>query len=305
MLPTLYPNGLPSAYEELKTFYPVFYYDVFEMDAIWRVCGGRLDQIEADVDSVANCAFVSLMNEEALTRMEEFLEAPKDVTRSLEDRRKLVSSYFLGSRHIGAQEIIDITHAFTEGDVEVALEGGNVIIRIKADINDTPPADDYYYILRKKIPAHLGINTDIEIEFTNDLYVGAAAFQSDEYDVDPVKPEPQSAAGNVYAGTSVMQSDHITVDLRPQNGLDFAVEAFVGSTAYISTYQAVTPPCGRLTAAGGRISARTGAVESVQVMIDLLPGPLRHEVTAAAGSGGGIVENTHYQVYQVQEQGGI
>lgn len=36
MKPTLYPNGFPSAYEELKTFYPVFYRDVFEMDAIWR-----------------------------------------------------------------------------------------------------------------------------------------------------------------------------------------------------------------------------------------------------------------------------
>ena len=35
MKPTLYPNGFPSAYEELKTFYPVFYRDVFEMDAIW------------------------------------------------------------------------------------------------------------------------------------------------------------------------------------------------------------------------------------------------------------------------------
>ena len=34
MKPTLYPNGFPNVYEELKTFYPVFYRDVFEMDAI-------------------------------------------------------------------------------------------------------------------------------------------------------------------------------------------------------------------------------------------------------------------------------
>ena len=46
MKPTLYPNGFPSAYEELKTFYPVFYRDVFEMDAIWRAAGGGLDEIE-------------------------------------------------------------------------------------------------------------------------------------------------------------------------------------------------------------------------------------------------------------------
>lgn len=52
MKPTLYPNGFPSAYEELKTFYPVFYRDVFEMDAIWRAAGGGLDEIEDGVDAI-------------------------------------------------------------------------------------------------------------------------------------------------------------------------------------------------------------------------------------------------------------
>lgn len=62
MKPTLYPNGFPSAYEELKTFYPVFYRDVFEMDAIWRAAGGGLDEIEDGVDAVVNNNFVSLMD---------------------------------------------------------------------------------------------------------------------------------------------------------------------------------------------------------------------------------------------------
>lgn len=302
MKPTLYPNGLPSAYDELKTFYPVFYYDVFEMDAIWRVCGGRLDQVEDDVDSVANCAFVSLMNEEALAKMESFLEIPRDITRSLEDRRKLVASYFLGNGHIGAPEIIEITGAFTEGEVEVALEGGNVYIRIKSDINDTPPADDYYYILRKKIPAHLGINTEIEIEFTTDIYVGSLAYQNDRYGVGPVKPEPQSTAGKVYAGSAVTQSDHIAVDISPQRGLSFAGEAFVGSTAIISTREIVEPLRASQAASEAVLFTRVGVIENTRHNIDLLPGDLRHEETAAACVGCGIVENTHYIV---RTQGGI
>ena len=159
MKPTLYPNGFPSAYEELKTFYPVFYRDVFEMDAIWRAAGGGLDEIEDGVDAVVNNNFVSLMDTDALAQMETFLGIPPNQKRTLEARRKLVASYFIGGNHIGAREIKDITRAFTEGTCEVSFVGGTVYIHVKSDIKDTPPEDDYYYILRKKIPAHLGVYT--------------------------------------------------------------------------------------------------------------------------------------------------
>ena len=171
MKPTLYPNGFPSAYEELKTFYPVFYRDVFEMVAIWRAAGVGLDEIEDGVDAVVNNNFVSLMDTDALAQMETFLGIPLNQKRTLEARRKLVASYFIGGNHIGAREIKDITRAFTEGTCEVSFVGGTVYIHVKSDIKDTPPEDDYYYILRKKIPAHLGVYTNIEIEFSERLYV--------------------------------------------------------------------------------------------------------------------------------------
>ncbi len=164
MKPTLYPNGFPSAYEELKTFYPVFYRDVFEMDAIWRAAGGGLDEIEDGVDAVVNNNFVSLMDTDALAQMETFLGIPLNQKRTLEARRKLVASYFIGGNHIGAREIKDITRAFTEGTCEVSFVGGTVYIHVKSDIKDTPPEDDYYYILRKKIPAHLGVYTKAPLE---------------------------------------------------------------------------------------------------------------------------------------------
>lgn len=196
MKPTLYPNGFPSAYEELKTFYPVFYRDVFEMDAIWRAAGGGLDEIEDGVDAVVNNNFVSLMDADALAQMEDFLGIPLNQKRTLEARRKLVASYFVGGNHIGAREIKDITRAFTEGTCEVSFVGGTVYIHVKSDIKDTPPEDDYYYILRKKIPAHLGVHTNIEIEFSERLYVGSNALEGNRYDIVPPPPVGQSAAGD-------------------------------------------------------------------------------------------------------------
>lgn len=105
MKPTLYPNGFPSVYDELKTFYPVFYRDVFEMDAIWRAAGGKLDEIEAGVDAAANDTFISMMDAAALSDMEAFLDIAPNKNRTLEVRRKLVASYFVGANHIGAPEM--------------------------------------------------------------------------------------------------------------------------------------------------------------------------------------------------------
>ena len=33
----LYDNAYPSTYEEIKTWYPAWYRDVLEMDALWQI----------------------------------------------------------------------------------------------------------------------------------------------------------------------------------------------------------------------------------------------------------------------------
>lgn len=65
------------------------------MDAIWRAAGGKLDEIEAGVDAVANDTFISMMDAAALSDMETFLDIAPNKNRTLEVRRKLVASYLL------------------------------------------------------------------------------------------------------------------------------------------------------------------------------------------------------------------
>lgn len=301
MKPTLYPNGFPSAYEELKTFYPAFYRDVFEMDAIWRTCGGGLDEIEDDVDRVAGSTYISMMDEAALTQMETFLGIPPDTRRTLEERRSLVGSYFLGTGHIGAPEIKEITRAFTEGECEVAFSDGAVYIHIKADISDTPPADDYYFILRKKIPAHLGVNTEIEIEFSENLYVAANALQNDRYAVNPEKLKKMGSTGQVFTGSAAMQSDRYNIQPRPQPGLDFETGIFAAMAVMAAAKTSIQPTAPEPQAAEAALFTGAGAIENARIFIDLALADVQLEAATAARTGCGIVENTHYTV---QIQGG-
>ena len=158
MKPTLYPNGFPSAYEELKTFYPVFYRDVFEMDAIWRAAGGGLDEIEDGVDAVVNNNFVSLMDTDALAQMETFLGIPLNQKRTLEARRKLVASYFIGGNHIS-----------------VGFKNSRIYVKLFPKDNSTFLPSDVMECLKRKIPAHLSLS--LVLAYIPDLqpaYVAAA-----------------------------------------------------------------------------------------------------------------------------------
>ena len=160
MKPTLYPNGFPSAYEELKTFYPVFYRDVFEMDAIWRAAGGGLDEIEDGVDAVVNNNFVSLMDTDTLAQMETFLGIPLNQKRTLEARRKLVALYFIG---------------YTGASSSVEFKNSRIYVKLFPNDNSTFLSSDVMECLKRKIPAHLSLS--LVLAYTPDLqpaYVAAA-----------------------------------------------------------------------------------------------------------------------------------
>ena len=161
MKPTLYPNGFPNVYEELKTFYPVFYRDVFEMDAIWRSAGGKLDEIEAGVDAAANDTFISMMDAAALSDMEAFLDIAPNKNRTLEVRRKLVASYFVGANHIGAPEIKELVRGYTGDTPEVKFSKGRIYVCISPPYESAFFSSDIIECLLRKIPAHLALSLSL------------------------------------------------------------------------------------------------------------------------------------------------
>ncbi len=274
------------------------------------------------------------MDTDALAQMETFLGIPLNQKRTLEARRKLVASYFIGGNHIGAREIKDITRAFTEGTCEVSFVGGTVYIHVKSDIKDTPPEDDYYYILRKKIPAHLGVYTNIEIEFSERLYVGSNALEGNRYDIVPPPPVGQSAAGELRTGSYITQSDRTGIDLHPQPGLSFETGLHAAAVVLESSKTAVDLPAPERRSAQNALHARTGMVESSRTAADMIlysgwedsaestvrtgaayaqttlvaiaPAFQQERAAAAytARTGCGVIENTHY-IVQTAQKGSI
>lgn len=167
----LYDNAYPSVYEEIKTWYPVWYRDVLEMDALWRVWGGQLDAIQAGIIQAVNNNFIDYADARTIGKLEAFLGITYDGPRTLVERRAVVKAFVLGNGHIGEREIKELIGVFTSGEIAVAFINGTIAVTVTRDLGDRFQLVDCMPILKKRIPAHLGLGlTDkvLPIPFEND-----------------------------------------------------------------------------------------------------------------------------------------
>ena len=122
-----------SNYEELKSFYPKYYYNVREMQAILKAEGAALDEFMKNTQTVFNDCFIDSMDEATVTELEDFLSIRLYKQRTLEERKRLLKTFFVGHGKLSADLIKQTVSAYTGSDVDVYL----------LPINRTPGATEY------------------------------------------------------------------------------------------------------------------------------------------------------------------
>ncbi len=153
----LYDNTLGSNYDELLTYYPAYYREVREMEGLLRAFGAELDGIRTgNIRAVDNC-FIMSADRKSIALYESFLGITYDGTRTLDERRSMVASFFVGNGHIGQRQIKELVSAFVTGDVTVSLIGGTIHVVIRQSKDTGFVLGDCLYVLGKRIPAHLGL----------------------------------------------------------------------------------------------------------------------------------------------------
>ncbi len=146
---------------------------ITDVEAFLQAVGKQMDDVEADTFRMRDNNFILLADEEMVARWEKFMYIPQDSSRTLTDRKKLIISFFTGTGKIGAKEIKDIVHVFTPSPTEVAFSHSTINIKITRDISDTFILDDCYFILRKKLPAHLEVVITVISSFISDYFIGS------------------------------------------------------------------------------------------------------------------------------------
>ena len=153
----LYDNAWSHVYEEIRRFYPVWYRDVLEMDAIWRAQGVELDGVRSAIDRIVFNGYIHTADAETIAKYEEFLEIAPESGATLEARRAQIAAIMFPSPHIGAPEIRDIVGIFTSGKVDVAFSKGLIRITVSGTADKVFALRSCGLVLQKRIPAHLAL----------------------------------------------------------------------------------------------------------------------------------------------------
>ena len=157
---SLNPNRFPSVYDELQSFYPDYYQNVKEMQAILSAIGSAADGIVEAIDVVLDNNFILTADASMIQRLESFLGI-KSLSDDIEDRRKYVLSFFTGFGKISATKLKALIKIFTLEEADISFlkkdSNNNYILEITiAKRNGINPDWSYLYdLLDRYIPAHI------------------------------------------------------------------------------------------------------------------------------------------------------
>ena len=141
--------------------YPRFYREVFEMDAILRAEGGLADGALSAKEKMLMNNFIDTMDEDALAKLEEFLDIAMMRERTADERRRFIKSFIAGLGKVSQTRIAEMIRAYTNVDAVCDFypfgSERNNRLDIKFERGSVPVIyiNDIYTLLSKMLPAHI------------------------------------------------------------------------------------------------------------------------------------------------------
>lgn len=152
------------------------------MCAILKAEGDIADKLEKNVEQVFSNAFIDTADAATVARLEAFLDLKLRKVGSIEERRRIVKSFFVGSGKTSGSMLKSMISAYTNAEVTVKFSpdanGGNNKLYIEFERGSEKDVylDDIQELVSMKIPAHIEftLNMTYDVRFT---CINAAAIQ--------------------------------------------------------------------------------------------------------------------------------
>lgn len=165
-----YNKYFKSSYDELITYYPRFYRDVFEMVEILKAHGRISDNLELHIEQAYLNNFIMAADLETVKIWERILGITYTENLTLDQRKNVIIGRISGYGHIGEPEIRGVISHYTDNDATVDFANGIIYITIEGEIFDENNLHD---TLLRRIPAHLALKLCIHTQraFRSELRV--------------------------------------------------------------------------------------------------------------------------------------
>lgn len=175
-----YNNDFSSNYDELISYYPRYYRNVREIVAILKADGKLLDRAQNAVEQIYKNGFIDSMDEYEIRELEKFLNIKQREQRTLDERRRLIKSYFIGFGKVSATLLSSMIQAYAGCTAEIKFEPFDAVSNNKLYISLFPKnntsffIEDVFDILSQKVPAHIPYSVTVNHKSTvANCYVAA------------------------------------------------------------------------------------------------------------------------------------
>ena len=157
---TFYEYAYENNFEELLTYYPRFYLEVFEMVEILKANGRILDVLQNDIEQTFLNHFVAEADKNTVEGWEEVFGVTNSSQLTLEQRRRVIIGLLCGNGHIGEPEIRLVVAQYTDHECSVDFADGIIYLVIREEIFSE---ELLLETLLRRIPAHLALNMSYDV----------------------------------------------------------------------------------------------------------------------------------------------
>jgi hypothetical protein len=192
-----YFNNTRPGYDELKDWTPTYYQGIKEADANLRFAGQTIDQMADSLEAWCRNMFTDTMDEDMLSRMEDFYKLDS-TGLTLEERRRLLNATRMGSGRISTYKLSDMIKAYTGTDSEVTFLH-RVDIKL---ISDGSPIDvsKVQGIIERRLPAHLAYRVGVTADTHIRIKTGTGRYKIHHTMSGTI---PKTSSGYVLVGNGV------------------------------------------------------------------------------------------------------
>lgn len=170
-------NKTRGNYEELLSYYPLFYGGIREMTELLKVHGQLADNLESSIERIFSDCFIDTAGSDVIACYERIIGIETDSTKSLDERRSLVKSHLIGTGKISASLIEEMIGVYTGASAECTLGvtpdgGGCLYIKAERGSKSFINLADICALLSAKLPAHLMFS--LSLKYTKGIAVSCS-----------------------------------------------------------------------------------------------------------------------------------
>ncbi|MGO4786760.1 YmfQ family protein [Paenibacillus sp. 2KB_20] len=140
-------------------YLPSFYHDVREMKAIAGVEGAELDKLVQELEDQLDQYYPETATW-ALSRFEQDLNIPVNLSKPIEQRRSVIISKMRGSGKVSASMLKNVAQAYERGSIEVSVQPAEykVTIHFQDTLGIPPNLSDLKSAIEEIKPAHIAVD---------------------------------------------------------------------------------------------------------------------------------------------------